>query len=316
MLFRSIGFIIRCILALLRIIVGNVLGTVKPAWIQLDASGDSGFVTLTLRQTQLANQSVGIHQTDWRWQYQTKKKWAWIDIANTRHKIYLLLEIPKLPWQQTPYAPSNDQLPWTEILDYACAWAWPARTLDEAATNLTQRIYALGPAIVQYDCPNGGASHYSAGGNFQLTAFLDRLKGGPGLGQYINCSDCATILSSFANSVGCDLWQSRMGYSFDLNEILAIGSSTWQTACGWGGFSYHEVAWKDDCDVDNEVFDACLQIDADANPTGGAPHTALLPVNLKFGNTGDGLYRDRLATSAGRPNCAPQPTTRTRRNIQ
>ena len=32
-----------------------------------------------------------------------------------------------------------------------------------------------------------------------------------------------------------------MQSGFALNEILAIGSNVWQTACGWGSFSYHEV---------------------------------------------------------------------------
>jgi hypothetical protein len=130
----------------------------------------------------------------------------------------------------------------------------------------------------------------------------------------VNCTDCATITSTFANALGCDLWQSRMGYGFDLNELLSIGSNVWQTACGWGGFSYHEVAWEDDCTSDDDVFDACLQVDGDANPT-SAPHTPLLPVNLKFGLPGELTYRDRLATVAGRPNCNPQPGTRQRRAI-
>jgi hypothetical protein len=55
-------------------------------------------------------------------------------------------------------------------------------------------------------------------------------------------------------------------------------------------------------------------VDADADPT-AAPHTALLPVNIRFGNTGDGDYRDRLATPAGRSNCNPQPATRQRRSV-
>src|SRR5439155_18829125 len=84
--------------------------------------------------------------------------------------------------------------------------------------------------------------------------------GGPGLGKYVNCSDCATIVSTFANAVGCDLWQSRMGYGFGLNPLLAIGFNVWQTACGWGSFSYHEVAWKDGCTANDPVWDACLQV--------------------------------------------------------
>jgi hypothetical protein len=126
-------------------------------------------------------------------------------------------------------------------------------------------------------------------------------------------------VSTFANVLGCDLWQSRMkpqtGWTFDLNELLAIGSNVWQTACGWGDFTYHEVAWKGGCTANDPVWDACLQVDGDADPT-SAPHTPLQPVNLRFGTPGSLEYLDRLVKPASRPNCVPQPaTTRTRRSI-
>ncbi|HZW53832.1 MAG TPA: hypothetical protein VFF00_07345, partial [Candidatus Elarobacter sp.] len=95
------------------------------------------------------------------------------------------------------------------------------------------------------------------------------------------------------------------------------GSNTWQTACagidGWSGsFGYHEVAWTGACAAGDHVYDACLKVDGDADPT-ALPHTPLLPIDMRFGNPGDGDYRDRLCTPAGRPNCNPQPATRTRR---
>jgi hypothetical protein len=105
--------------------------------------------------------------------------------------------------------------------------------------------------------------------------------------------------------------QSQMGWGFALNERLAIGSNKWQTACGWGGFGYHEVAWESSRTVSDEVYDACLQVDGDGDPT-VAPHIPLLSQDLRFGNPGDLLYRDRLATPAGRPNCNPQPATNQR----
>jgi hypothetical protein len=178
---------------------------------------------------------------------------------------------------------------------------------------VTRSVYGLGPSLITYDCPGGGSSHYSLG-NFDCTAFIDRLRGGIGNGVYVNCSDCATIVSTFANALGCDLWQSRMGWGFALNELLGIGSTVWQTACGWPSFNYHEVAWEGACTAQTDVYDACLQVDGDSDPT-SPPHVPLQPEDLRFGNPGDLLYRDRLATVAGRPNCQPQPGTRTRRPI-
>jgi hypothetical protein len=165
---------------------------------------------------------------------------------------------------------------------------------------VTREVYNLGPNVIEYDCPNLGSTHYIIVGEFDCTAFLDRLSGGIGSGHYVNCRDCATIVSTFANVLGCDLSQSMMGTNSDvffLNPMLAIGCNTWHPGCtSWDGhyFSWHEVAWKGACTSDDEIFDACLQVDGDADPT-SAPHTPLLPINMRFGNPGDGEYRDRLA---------------------
>jgi len=298
---------------LIRLLVGNVLGDVKARWVDFDAAGQTAFETFELEHVRLWDVGVGIRTTTWRWQYRRKKNDPWTDFATSEHRIYVLLEVPKGPWQQTPYTSGNTQLPWTDVLDRACVWAFAATSRDAAAEKVTQSVYGLGPSLVEYDCPNGGSSWYS-GGAFNCSAFLDLLGGGPGLGKYINCSDCATIVSTFANAVGCDLWQSRMGYYFDLNPLLAIGSSVWQTACNWGGFSYHEVAWKGGCTAADPVWDACLQVDGDADPT-SAPHTPLLPVNLRFGTPGSMEYLDRLVTPATRGACQPQTATRTRRTV-
>ncbi|HEU0292203.1 MAG TPA: peptidoglycan-binding domain-containing protein [Anaerolineales bacterium] len=295
----------------------HVLGEVQGKQVTFLPTGETNFETFELQNVQIWDNSVGVgnHDITWMWQFRLQPANPWTDFVTSQHRIYAVLEVPKLPWQQMPFDSSNTQLPWTDVLEYACGWASGAINLDDAATKVTTEVYNLGTSILEYDCPGGGGTHY-AFPDFNCTAFLERLGGGAGAGRYVNCSDCATIVSTFANILGCDLWQSRMGNSFDLNPILAIGSSTWQTACGWGGFSYHEVAWKGACTSSEEVFDACLQVDGDADPT-APPHTPLQPTNLRFGNIGDGQYRDRLAadTPTGRSNCRPQPSTRMRRRI-
>lgn len=312
-----LGWLIALLRAFLRALFGNVLGEVKARQVTLQPNGQTNFETFELVNVRLWTAGVGIRNTEWRWQYRLAPKTRWQDFATSHHKIYSVLEIPKSPWQQTPFQPGNTQLPWTEVLDYACRWAVLAGTLDDAAARVTRGVNNLGPSPIEYDCPGGGSTHY-AQGSFNCTAFLERLRGGIGNGQYVNCTDCATFVSTFANILGCDLWQSRMGWGFALNPLLGIGSNVWQPAClnqGWlGSFSYHEVAWKGACTSNDEVCDGCLQVDGDADPT-SAPHTPLLPTNMRFGNPGDGVYRDRLATPAGRANCNPQPTTRQRRSL-
>jgi len=305
-----LGFIVWLLRLLVRALVGNPLGEVAARSITFPASGTTGLESFSLTGVRLDSVGAGVRTTRWRWQYRQASSDAWTDFATTSHRIYVLLDIPTAPWVQTP---GSSQVPWTDVLDRACIWASLATSRNEAAEKVTRAVYDLGPSVVEYDCPGGGASHYSLG-SFDCTAFVERLNGGVGNGRYVNCSDCATIASTFANVLGCDLWQSRMESGFALNELLAIGSGTWQTACGWGSFNYHEVAWLGGCTQNDPVWDACLQVDGDADPT-TAPHTPMLPVNLVFGAIGAGLYRDRLCTPAGRPNCNPAPATRARRLV-
>jgi hypothetical protein len=293
--------------------LANVLGEVKAREVEFRSDGFTNFETFELERERIGKKGVNIHAIEWQWQYRLSPTDAWQDLVLSRHRIYIILEIPKLPWVQIPQNAPN--VPWTDVLDYACRWASWTSTIDGAASKMTGSIYDLGPEVMEYDCPGGGSSNYSWP-VFDCTAFVELLRGGIGLGRYVNCSDCATILSTFANILGCDLWQSRMysARSFELNPIKAIGSDVWQPACGWGGFSYHEVAWKGACTSNDNIFDACLAVDGDSDPT-AAPHQFLLPVNMRFGNAGDGDYRDRLATPVGRPNCEAQPSSRQRRDV-
>ena len=308
--------IIRWIIrGILRALFGNVLGETTPRTVTFGVNGETGFETFQLQNTKLDGALVGQRTTTWRWQYRLNPGDPWTEFDVSHHRVYLVLDLPTAPWQQQPYQSTNVQLPWTEALDYACTWA--SLTSDEvgSASAVTRKVYELGPGTVSYDCPGGGSTHY-ANGVFNCTAFIERLKGGMGNGYRVNCTDCATFVSTFANLLGCDLWQSRMfgSSSFGLNPMLGIGSNVWQPCCGWSGFSYHEVPWKGGCTANDTIYDACLQVDGDVDPT-SAPHTALLPCNMRFGDPGDGDYRDRLSTPAGRPHCNPQPGTRQRRAL-
>ena len=314
---KILGWLIRL---LVRFLSGNVLGEVKARQVNFPPGGLTGFETFQLRKVNLHGAGVGARTTTWRWQYRLQGG-SWTDFETTQHRIYSIAELPKDPWAQTPYNAGNIRLPWTEVLDFACKWALLAKDADEAAAKVTRGVYDLGPGTITYDCPGGGSSHYAGWTTFDCTRFLDRLKGGPGNGVFVNCTDCATITSTFANALGADLWQSRMeeppsspAWGFGLNPMLGIGSAVWQTCCGWGSFNNHEVAWKGACTSADAVYDACLQVDGDADPT-AAPHSALLPVDMTFGTPGSGQYRDRLATPATRPDCEPNPGSRQRRSL-
>jgi hypothetical protein len=299
---------------------GSVLGGVAARPIAFGPDGASDLELFTLHDVQLWTRGVGVYDVVWRWQYRRGPGPQWVDFATSAHRIYVVLDVPTAPWQQSPYHPANTQLPWTDVLEFACRWARGTRTLDEAAARITRAVYDLGPVLVEYDCagPLLGTPHYTPLllPYFDCTSFLERLRGGLGGGRYVNCSDCATIVSTFANALGCDLWQSRMfgAAPFRLNPVLAIGARSWGGACNTGVFAMHEVAWEGECEADDEVFDACLQVDGDIDPT-RPPHIPVLPANMRFGNPEERQYRDRLAAPAGRLLCQPQPWMRRRRRV-
>ncbi|MDB6000045.1 MAG: LamG domain protein jellyroll fold domain protein, partial [Rhizobacter sp.] len=198
-----------------------------------------------------------------------------------------------------------------------------ATTPTTAAAAITASVYQLGRlGVISYGCPLWAMEMYARSfapwNHFDCTAWLERLAGGLGNGPYVNCTDCATIVSTFANALGCDLWQSRMGrYSpqFATFPILAIGTLQWQIPCGvWPAFSFHEVAWTGRCSDDDLVFDACLLLDADLMPW-FAPRQARLPVAARFGRPGEGGYRDQLATPLGRFDCVARSQERRRRLV-
>lgn len=299
----------------------NVLGDIEPAEVSFDASGLSGLVPLSLNGS-LQNVPVGAYSVRWIWQCRHSPRDPWIDVAVTNHTIYLTLGPPTPPWTQGPFSPANLTLPWLEVLDVACRWAAGAQTLDECADRITRTVNALGRTVVQYDCVGPGSAllgspHYTVvPGIFDCTAFLERLRGGVGNGWYVNCADCAAIVATFANVLGCDLWESKMGgvLPFPLNPTRAIGSSSWQSACAVGAYAVHEVAWKAQCREGDEVYDACVELDGDSDPT-RPPHTPLLPINMPFAIPGAAGYRDRLVAPPGLALCQPLPLTRQRRIV-
>jgi hypothetical protein len=259
----------------------NVLGMVKTTKVTFNALGLSDYVSFDLEKDWIQRRGVGIHMVNWRWQFRVKPKHSWTTFDTSKHKIYTVINVPKAPWKQQPFPDSQN--PWTEMLDFACDWAATQMHTDGVAAAITHKVYhGLG---LTYDM-GGGASKYTLSNYFKATKFIAYLKTGAGLGNVVNCTDCATIVTAFSNLLGTDLLASRMydttGYdNFILNRIIAIGQSGWGCP-GWGcSFGYHEVAWKGSGAHGERIYDACLKVDKDNNPW-GAPGTELLPVNIPF----------------------------------
>lgn len=295
--------------AFVRALGGGRLGSVKEQLVSFDSNGNSGYQTFQLEAPTFHTHGVNAYNIVWRWQWRRQPTDPWRELTRTRHRVFIILQAPTLPWVQTV---GSTSLPWTDALEIACTWASGATTRDAAASLITEKYNACGR--VSYDIVWGATFYGSI--SYNLTQMIDRLNGGPGLGGKVNCTDSANTVSTFSNLIGCDLWQSKMGWGFDLNPIIAIGYNVWDIPFG-GGFSYHEVAWKAACTENDNVFDGCLKVDGDADPT-SAPHVPLLPTNMLFGDCTTMNYRLRLCppTPTGCARCQPQPgTERQRRPI-
>lgn len=294
----------------------NVLGIVPATTVPLDGQGASGFVSLPLTGVALRQIGVGAHVVTWSWEYRRQALDAWRPITTTSHKVYTVLRAPTRPWRQLPFIAANTQLPRVDVLEVACSWAAGATRVEDAAERITTEVYELSGRL-EYGCAVGARTMYSDP-YFNCTAFLQLLAGGFGRGPYVNCTDCATIVSTFANVLGAELSQSQMrdldGTPFPVNVIRAIGTAPPQVPCGLGLFAYHEVAWTRGSTVDDDVYDACLEVNRYA-PLGLPYFDGQLPTGMRFGEVGAGQYRDKLAAPTGRHKCRPQPQLSQRRPV-
>src|ERR1051325_1479867 len=288
---------------------GNAIGEVGEREITFDTNGESDFESFDLINVDIYNRGVSSSISTLIWQYRLRHSDTWSNLTTTCHRIYTLLDVPKCAWRQQPFDGRNIQLPWTEVLDYACQWASGAQGIDEAAGRITQAVFDLGKSLVVYDGPSTYADL-----TFDCTSLLNLIHDDKGLGQTLNCEDCATTVSTFANAVGCDLWQSCIGTAvFTTNPIRLIGASDFRRF----DFDYHEVAWKNDCSFNDDLFDSCLQVDADDDPS-HPPESGVLPIQTKFGTLQKGNYRFQLALPplAGQVDtCQPTPEKRQRRAL-
>ena len=160
-----------------------------------------------------------------------------------------------------------------------------------ARTILVQHVYEeMG---LTYD-RKSGASHYTryAGGGwtnatFSLAEFLNRSRG-----KVVNCSDCASILSTYANMIGAKLHYAIIGWNFKLNPILGIGAMSFGSPFDSGrlSFSYHAVTTPDEAMT---IDDSTLAVDGDSAPA-TSPYSRKLVQDL----TGED-YLTRLSPTFG-----------------
>jgi hypothetical protein len=102
----------------------------------------------------------------------------------------------------------------------------------------------------------------------------------------VNCSDCANISTTFANTVGVDHLYEILGLydRIPLNYQIPIGR--WWMVPFSGSFRYHATSTHDNGVT---LSDATCTLDDDTDPR-SAPHTAILPVNMTYAT-----YKEKLS---------------------
>lgn len=236
------------------------------------------------------------------------------------HTVYTILNEPVAPWANTVGDQKNA---WKTALDLVCAsapWADGEASVTGAASRITEAINGSGR--FKYDIGSGAAT-YLDGGTIKLSHCIDRLNGGFGAGELVNCTDCGNFIMTFVNLIGGELYSSKMytlGAGFDTNPYTAIGRPAW-TPPSWGwGFSYHEVGWTGACSDGDSIFDPCLKVDGNGDPS-AVPRTELMPIGLMFSDGNQGVpyvYRESLAAPGanGYGRCVAQPASKQRRPIK
>jgi hypothetical protein len=280
-----------------------------------DARGFSGPLRFSF-DTSALRSGVALGTVDWLWQARSGGGLPWRDIAVTSHRFYSLISAPTAPWRIDGDGFLGAVFPRADMLDFACAWAYGATDVREVSDAVTRAVHALGGKTFRYDALVG-APHYTLLGAQLLLcdALVERLRGGLGTGPLVNCSDCATIVSTMANLVGADLWQSKMGLvgnGFPLNPLRGIGGSDWTRL--YGAFAFHEVAWGGGASAEDQVWDACVELDGDGDPA-RAPHVPALATGQVFAGAENACYRDWITAKKGRDLCRPQPSMRVRRPV-
>jgi len=248
----------------------------------------------TLVNTNALDPGLGRGKRTFQLKFEYQQSGEWKEIPGHQQTEHVFYKILDDPWEQfNGTTPPN--LPWVAALEFVCKkWASGQTTLDGAAGAVTQGIWDAGtttPKRFVYDTVGGGKTFYTdsppAGPTIRLTEAIERLNGGIGQGQLVNCRDCGAMVQTFANAVGCHLSSSRMysGDVFYCNQVIVIGTTAWEVPFGplYGYFGYHEVAWKGVAGTADAVFDACLKVD-DGDPTDDSSHTERLPKDITFGD--------------------------------
>lgn len=261
----------------------NLLGRVgMPDGLAVDfAEAANVIVVADLTEAQLDR--VAIHDDTWDWQWRTDTSEPWQDLVRTRHRIMVGLAPPLTdPWSATV-------LPWTDVFEVAAGWAAGATTLDGAARRITRAVFSLGETSADHPQFVYDPAGSFADGNFDCAGFLAAIAADDHSEEFptvLACTDASSIVSTFANVLGCALLQVQINVDGQIttNPVRCVGQAEFCSR----QFIFHEVAAKG---AAQGVWDACLMVDSDVDP-------ALLPfAGFNAAGVPMQLYLERFLSS-------------------
>jgi len=207
---------------------------------------------MTLRGTDETSFSIGRFDAALKWTGADESENRFAD--ESRHRVYTILGPPIAPWSAAP--DEEERWLWPEVLEAACEWACGARTLDEAVQRITENVFKRGVLLrtkggLRYNSNNV----FTKSDYFHLNEFLDHLSGETP-SEFVDCRDLASIVSTFANALGCRLYQSQCGMGSLAAGVKIIGTPKDPPS----RFGFHELVWDGGNSMENRVWDACVEL--------------------------------------------------------
>lgn len=257
------------------------------------------------------------HTIAFVWKYKDANN-EWVRIKTLLGNVYFIPHAPNPPWIINK--DDHNQNPWTDALDMVLGWG--VRGMSDTVQIATQITKYINSSInFKYDIikPDKNGDIYNRKGEFvgegggrtllceyddlACTDFIKKVKDK----QEIigNCTDCATLVSTFSNLLGSDLYQIRFVAHFYCNKIKSIGfDNIWQypfpqdkdgtylsvnntKAAVKGAFSYHEIAFDGEGLHTDKIYDACLKVNKNVLKGG---FEEVLPTDMQFALIKDHEY--------------------------
>ena len=274
----------------------NQLGTSSEIFVE--RNGDYIFSLIPIRRM-----STGFYKStlNFKWYRKTQNGSEWTLSNNITVPLYNFPLKPTSPWSKIKGEKNN---PWTAVLDllwdksinnpknYEIRYQTMPNQISKAITYIVNSKLGL-----VYDTDGGGRTQFGSG-TYDLTDFLKCLNGTSTTNLYrnkrvINCTDCARAVTTFANLLGCNLFNVVFGYTvgFRCNKVMTLGADIWDYPFsdgteGW--FGYHEISMVETYAYTSNIYDACLKVNTNVIKNGqDISRSSLLPTKTRFSSRSD-----------------------------